>query len=67
MIKSGWLNGVPAIAEYIGIHPDTLRKRWMKKFDWPFVKIGGRWCVHPSTLDKFLEIATKRGDLEMPP
>lgn len=49
-----WLVSRRRIAQHCGIHPDTLRKRWMKKYKMPIVKIGGRWFADPYTLDEWL-------------
>ena len=63
-IKTAWLIGRQQIADYCGIHPDTLRKIWMKKFPMPITKINGRWCAIPETLDEWLKFALKKGEMK---
>jgi len=59
-IKTAWLIGRQQIADYCGVHPDTIRKIWMKKFKMPITKINGRWCAIPSSLDEWLNYPNKK-------
>lgn len=52
-MNHGWIVGRKKIACYCDIHPDTLA-RWMKQYPMPIIKVGGRWCADPATLDKWL-------------
>jgi len=65
-MKQGWITGLKNIADYCGIHIDTL-KRWMKCYVMPIIKIQGRWCADPSALDEWLNYPLKKAESKIPP
>ena len=54
MNEGGWLMGLEEIARHCRIHPDTLRKKWMREFEMPIIKIRGRWYASSGQLDAWL-------------
>ncbi len=52
-MKQGWITGLEDIACYMNICRDTLLA-WMQKYEMPIVKIGGKWCVIISEIDKWM-------------
>lgn len=49
-----WLAGLGEIARHCRIHRDTLRKKWMKEFAMPIIKIRGRWYSSVTQLEEWL-------------
>lgn len=54
MAKDGWIYGVKAIADFLGVGDRTL-KRWLQAGEQglPVFKIGGRWGAHPEDLRRW--------------
>jgi len=52
-----WLKGAEEIAEYLGVHPDSLRKLRRKK-KMPVITLLGKLRAHPDDLDEWLRRQT---------
>jgi hypothetical protein len=57
MAKLAWIYGVKAIAGHVGVSERTVA-RWLDEpevFDFPALRVGGRWAVHPDQLARWME------------
>jgi len=52
-MESNRLLNVEEAAEYLALHPETLRQ-WARRGELPCYKVGGRWKFRLADLDDFV-------------
>jgi hypothetical protein len=69
-MRDGMLKGDKGLAAFFGVHPDTIRKSWRKKYKFPGIKIGKAIFYDPDEvrqmLKKVREIDLKNSQKKIP-